>query len=715
MYQQRTAQPVTDATIAKRTVIDVNHDDDDDWLPKELQKPPNQCQLTPEELDEEFTRILNANNPLAPQNIARYNFKEKTFKCSPNVDHLVVHLDISGYLTFKNDGNEEKPVKPVQEEAETEEKATNTEETTEENKKTETSEQQTNTENSTENNTENNTTENAEKPPEAAPQPEQENDANAANNSKNPFNFSERALQTFNNLSRETSTNTEPPPKNTFSDTVTQWAIFDEYVKDLAQKEKANKDKTAKPAFGAKNKGDDHTFELPVENHVEDVYYRDPELKISIRKIERMTNQNTHDEITQDFKYWDDVADEVKGLKNSNARLLPLWKFVYKKEKKKHVTALCWNPSLSDFFVVGYGSYNFSKQGPGLIACFTLKNPSYPEFVYNTNSGVMCLDFYEKTPSLIAVGMYDGTVAVYDLARKSELPLYKSSTKTGKHTDPVWEVKWQKDDLYDHPNFFSISSDGKIIQWTLLKNELQKMDIIVLRYDKELSIKTEDPKTIEVENEDASIQALIEKDNNIEVAFDNASGSCFDFNPLDDNVFVVGTEEGSIFKCSTNYNKQYLMTYEGHQMAIYCTKYNKFHPRIFLSASADWTIKLWDHDYDKPIITFDLNSPVSSIEWSPYSSTIFAAVTNEGKIYIYELNEKKYEPVCEQQIVKKAKLTHIRFNKYEPILLVGDDKGNIYSLKLPPSLRRHSKEPKDEMQKLEKIILITSGRMPQNN
>ena len=52
----------------------------------------------------------------------------------------------------------------------------------------------------------------------------------------------------------------------------------------------------------------------------------------------------------------------------------------------------------------------------------------------------MCIDFYEKTPSLIAVGMYDGTVAVYDLARKGDLPLYKSSTKTGKHSDSVWEV-----------------------------------------------------------------------------------------------------------------------------------------------------------------------------------------------------------------------------------------------------------------------------------
>ena len=54
-------------------------------------------------------------------------------------------------------------------------------------------------------------------------------------------------------LNQETSTNTEPPPKNTFSDTVTQWAIFDEYVKDLAQKEKANKDKAKPVCFNNNN------------------------------------------------------------------------------------------------------------------------------------------------------------------------------------------------------------------------------------------------------------------------------------------------------------------------------------------------------------------------------------------------------------------------------------------------------------------------------
>jgi dynein intermediate chain 1 len=62
-----------------------------------LLKPDNQLQLTEKDLEEEFTRILNANNPLAPQNISRFNHKEKLFKTTPYVDHFVVHFEFDGY------------------------------------------------------------------------------------------------------------------------------------------------------------------------------------------------------------------------------------------------------------------------------------------------------------------------------------------------------------------------------------------------------------------------------------------------------------------------------------------------------------------------------------------------------------------------------------------------------------------------------------------
>lgn len=144
-------------------------------------------------------------------------------------------------------------------------------------------------------------------------------------------------------------------------------------------------------------------------------------------------------------------------------------------------------------------------------------------------------------------------------------------------------------------------------------------------------------------------------------------------------------------------------------MAVYSIKYSPLYSNVFLSASADWTVKLWDQDQSKPVITFDLNSPVGDVAWSPYSSTVFAAVTADGKAYIFDLDVNKYAPVCSQQVVKKAKLTHVSFNPTEPILIVGDDKGNVISLKLSPNLRR-SKGKEDEPEKLEKVILVASGK-----
>ncbi|CAI9565296.1 unnamed protein product, partial [Staurois parvus] len=73
----------------------------------------------------------------------------------------------------------------------------------------------------------------------------------------------------------------------------------------------------------------------------------------SSKIMERMVNQNTFDDITQDFKYFEDVADEFREQEGT---LLPLWKFQYDKAKRLAVTALCWSPKYKDLFAVGHGS-----------------------------------------------------------------------------------------------------------------------------------------------------------------------------------------------------------------------------------------------------------------------------------------------------------------------------------------------------------------------
>ena len=51
--------------------------------------------------------------------------------------------------------------------------------------------------------------------------------------------------------------------------------------------------------------------------------------------------------------------------------------------------------------------------------------------------------------------------------------------------------------------------------------------------------------------------------------------------------------------------------------------------------------------------------------------------------------------------MKKAKLTKLVFNPKHPIVLIGDDKGTVTSLKLSPNLRKSSKPEKG--QKLEDL------------
>jgi dynein intermediate chain 1 len=66
----------------------------------------------------------------------------------------------------------------------------------------------------------------------------------------------------------------------------------------------------------------------------------------------------------------------------------------------------------------------------------------------------------------------------------------------------------------------------------------------------------------------------------------------------------------------------------------------------------------------------------------------------------------KYKPTCEQQIVKKAKLTHLAFSPSQPILLVGDDHGHVACLKLSPNLRKSGDSADDQSSRLAEVLKI---------
>lgn len=106
---------------------------------------------------------------------------------------------------------------------------------------------------------------------------------------------------------------------------------------------------------------------------------------------------------------------------------------------------------------------------------------------------------------------------------------------------------------------------------------------------------------------------------------------------------------------------------------------------------------------------------MGDVTWAPYSSTVFAACTADGRVHVYDLNSNKYDAVCSQAVAqkKKTRLTHIAFNSTYPAIIVGDDRGSVLSLKLSPNLRKVPRDKKgqelprtaeSEIAKLDKIL-----------
>eukprot|EP00957_Ditylum_brightwellii_P116696 8901410-Ditylum_brightwellii.AAC.1 len=87
-------------------------------------------------------------------------------------------------------------------------------------------------------------------------------------------------------------------------------------------------------------------------------------------------------------------------------------------------------------------------------------------------------------------------------------------------------------------------------------------------------------------------------------------------------------------------------------------------------------------------MSLDLGNAVGDVCWSLYLFTVFAAVMSDGKVHVFDLTVNKHEPLCEQEVVKQARLMHASFNSKDSIFIVGDDRGGVNALKLSPNLRK---------------------------
>ncbi|KAI9143368.1 WD40-repeat-containing domain protein [Paraphysoderma sedebokerense] len=428
-------------------------------------------------------------------------------------------------------------------------------------------------------------------------------------------------------------------------------------------------------------------------------------LRESLRVVESAVLQNTYMKRLLNYRnISEEISNQVTTFESHIPSLQFLWSFRCDLTRDRTVTYMAWNKQDKDILAVAYSEQASNSYAPqGLICCWSLKNLEYPERIYKSQSAsVICVEFSSSNPSLLAAGFSDGRIAIYDVRDKQDKSVLDSRNLDGKHREAVWDLKWVTRDQISGEeqqsqgeSLITISTDGRVSRWQIKKG-LEVTDLMTL---KSVTKQSEGGKVTNTEGSTKSWSNFITR---------MAGGLCFDFNGEDSNMYLVGTEDGTIHRCSCSYNEQYLNTYLGHTAPVYKVKWSPFYSKVFLSCSADWTVKLWEVEKEEPVVKFiSGKDSISGIAWSPKCSTIYGSVSNDGKIEIWDLKHSVLDPAIVHTVLDQS-LTSIIFSEDSPVVLIGDISGcvNVYKLRNLDFMTGKSRE--EQISVLEEIVKGTA-------
>ena len=123
---------------------------------------------------------------------------------------------------------------------------------------------------------------------------------------------------------------------------------------------------------------------------------------------------------------------------------------------------------------------------------------------------------------------------------------------------------------------------------------------------------------------------------------------------------------------------------------------------LLLSASMDWTVKLWYPKVKKePILTFESSQEyVYDIQWSTVHPSVFATCDGDGYIDVWDINKDTEAPVTRKKTGQRA-LNSLRWSLDGRKIATGDAEGfvSLWSVDKEISMQKN-----EDFHKLERMI-----------
>lgn len=168
---------------------------------------------------------------------------------------------------------------------------------------------------------------------------------------------------------------------------------------------------------------------------------------------------------------------------------------------------------------------------------------------------------------------------------------------------------------------------------------------------------------------------------------------CIDFSEGENNSFMGGTEDGSLFQAQIHGSKAGIVeSYAGHTAPVTSVHWHPAEEKsgttmddgldcsnLLLSSSFDWSVKLWNpKSSNSPLYSFQVSSDDYSmdIDWHPQHPAIFGSAQADGVLNIWDISKDVEVPRVTQSVGHTA-LTRLKWSNDGCRLMTGDTKGVI--------------------------------------
>ncbi|XP_067635828.1 dynein axonemal intermediate chain 4-like [Eurosta solidaginis] len=328
--------------------------------------------------------------------------------------------------------------------------------------------------------------------------------------------------------------------------------------------------------------------------------------------------------------------------------------------------SFCYNNG--DIIAVAYGVFSYSAKvtvTTGNVCIWSIKNPQNPEHTYNYNSPVTSVEFSPFLNSLLAIGLFDGAVEVRNITKPDAPPVAVTQRVVSPNRDPVIAMKWIKqpeDNTSDIDPLLTLSLNGSVWKYCIVGGPyLMSFNQLKLH---------------RVEGTPEGLSVNHEHNVKKWYADNHPIGLNITLHPFDRDIYYLLTDEGCVYKCSTNLTQSYIEMWRAHVGSVNCMDFSPWSPKLFLTCGNDWSIRVWMESISKPLITlFSKMKPFYAAKWSRTHSTVIISVTR-SHAEIWDIRRNLLEPISRIKFSTSFN-TMFRFSLSGLSVAFGDERGDV--------------------------------------